>query len=275
MIDKIIDWAKNEQGIHAVILVGSRGAKKFFDPLADYDLAIFCEDFTSYTSNQHWLSKLGRVWVCVNEKVICEGKDYPTRLVIFDGGIKVDFAFFSLDILQKLVSTSTLPPDYDRGYVVLFDKNEITAKMPKPSYKGYGGQIPLESEFLNIIEEFWFEAYHVAMYLKRGDLWSAKFRSSGIQNDFLLKMIVWNELSKNNDSISLAGKKMGSWVAKTTWEALYGVFARFDEQDSRRALLNTMDLFRHLSQETAQNFGFKYPQEIDDQISKFVEIIFG
>ncbi|MBD3231473.1 hypothetical protein GF322_02305 [Candidatus Dependentiae bacterium] len=52
-------------------------------------------------------------------------------------------------------------------------------------------------EFYECIDDFWFEVYHVAIYLARQDLWLAKFRDNDIKR-FLLKMIEWNEGSKHN-----------------------------------------------------------------------------
>lgn len=144
--------------------------------------------------------------------------------------------------------------------------------MPKPEFKGFEYKKPSEHEFLTAVKEFWFEAYHVAVYLKRGDLWSAKVRSSGIHDHFLLKMIEWNELSKLNwnTAIRPMGKWMQSWVSQDTWNALHQIFAHFNEQDSWSFLLNTIALFRKLSIETAKKLGFSYPQDIDKNFSDFI-----
>jgi aminoglycoside 6-adenylyltransferase len=270
-IDSILEWAKKEKSIRAMILVGSRATDKPVHELSDYDLSIFSTDDCQYTRDDQWLSKIGSVWVCIHEKIYWENREVPTRLVIFEGGFKVDFAFFPLDILQKIVDSSSLPSEYDMGYSILLDKDAITARMPKPSFKGYNIGKPTESDFFNVINEFWFEAYHVAVYLNRGDLWSAKVRADGIHHNFLLKMIEWNEISKHdwNYVIPPMGKRMQSWACESTLNALHRISVH-DEQDSWKALLNTIELFRDLAKETAQILSFSYIEDIDSNISKFI-----
>jgi predicted nucleotidyltransferase len=56
MIDEILQWAKNETHIRAVVLTGSRATNKH-DKLSDYDLALLCTDTDSFTCNDAWLSK--------------------------------------------------------------------------------------------------------------------------------------------------------------------------------------------------------------------------
>jgi len=265
IINSTIDWSKSEKSIRAVILVGSRATDLPVDELSDYDLSIFLKDDSQFIQNDQWLSKIGKVWVCVHEKIYWENREVPTRLVIFEGGVKVDFAFYPLEIMQKLCSS--LPSEYR----IILDKDEIAQK-PQPRIKSYHTNKPTELEFLNVIKEFWFEAYHVAVYLKRGDLWSAKVRSEGIRQNFLLKMIEWDELSRHdwNYAIPPMGKSMQTWVCEKTWNALFGTFAHFDEQDSWQALHNIMELFRNLAKETAQKLEFKYPLDVDQNICEFI-----
>jgi aminoglycoside 6-adenylyltransferase len=272
VIEQIIHWAKEQKPIRTVILVGSRAPGGAADVLSDYDLAIFCDDNSQYIRDDQWLSEIGNVWICVHEKVIRDGKEFPTRLVIFEGGYKVDFAFYPIDLLQKLVSSTSLPSEYNMGYSILLDKDDTAANMPKPSLKGKIATKPTEKEFQNIVKEFWFETYHVAVYLKREDLWSAKVRQNGIHENFLLKMIEWNEQCKHNWEISIPheGKKMHSWVSESTWNALIETFGRFDEQEGWDALLKTVILFRDLAKETALSLQYQYPDAMDWSISSFI-----
>ena len=271
ILEKILKWAENEVSIRALILVGSRAQNKVVDSLSDYDLSIFTSDGGLFLADDQWLSSIGKVWVCVHEKVTVKYKKFPTRLVIFEGGIKVDFSFFPMSILNEIVNSSSLIPEYDRGYSVLLDKDSTTEKMSPPRFVS-DIKRPSENDFFTIIKEFWFEVYHVAVYLKRDDLWSAQFRLSGINNQFLLKMIEWNELSKLNwcGSIPPQGKRMHSWISEDTWDSLQQSFAPLDEQDIWNALSNTMVLFRKLATETALPLGYKYPLNVDNSISKFI-----
>src|SRR5436190_12831076 len=101
MINKILQWAKHEKPIRAVILTGSRATDKY-DELSDYDLVLFCTDIHPFTCDDAWLSKIGKVWVCVHEKICIKEKEFPSRLVIFKKGIKVDFSFYPIEVLEDV-----------------------------------------------------------------------------------------------------------------------------------------------------------------------------
>ena len=103
MIDEILRWAKDEKHIQAVILTGSRATNKH-DELSDYDLVLLCTDIDSFTCNDVWLSKIRKVWVCVHEKICIQEKEFPSRLVIFEKGIKVDFSFYPVKVLKDIAN---------------------------------------------------------------------------------------------------------------------------------------------------------------------------
>ena len=272
MKEKIIEWAKQEDSIRAVILLGSRARDPQPDPLADYDINIFTSNIQNYTRNDHWLSHFGTPWVCVHEKVYWKERQFPSRLAILEGGVKLDFSFYALDVLEEIANEPSLSEFYRGGYVVWLDKDQMTAQIPKTNFNKIAPQKPSEEEFNRIVNEFWFEAYHVAVYLKREALWQAKFRAGGICDQFLLKMIEWNELAKAEfvKDIPPKGKRMQTWVNKSTWVSLFKVFAHFDSKDSWNALMHTMELFRNLAIETAQKLGYHYPSEVDRNISGFI-----
>lgn len=270
MLQKIIQWAEQEEAVKTLILLGSRAGKQPVDDLSDYDIAVFCDTFESYIKTETWLSAFGNVWVCVKEKIFYKSKVFPSRLVIFEGGIKVDFSFLTIDILDEIARSNPLPDEYNTGYKVLLDKENATVDMIQPQFEIKATK-PSEQEFLDVIKEFWFEAYHIAVYLKRGDLWSVKFRSWAAHT-FLLRMIEWHAQAENNWSYSTPslGKRMPSWITKGLWKDLHGVFAHFKAEDSWKALFATMELYRKLTGETAQALGFCNPEELSGNIIKFI-----
>jgi len=48
-------------------------------------------------------------------------------------------------------------------------------------------------------------------------------------------------------------------------------FAHYDEDDIWRALLATMDLFRWLAVETAEQLNYQYPTRADEHVTKLVK----
>src|SRR5262249_21743270 len=118
--------------------------------------------------------------------------------------------------------------------------------------------------------------YHVGIYLKRGDLWSVKFRSWASHN-FLLKMIEWHAEAENDwrCSIPPIGKRMRSWVSEDLWKDLQGIFAHFDAEDSWKALFNTIELFRRITAETARLLQFSSMEELGENMMAFLTDLKG
>jgi aminoglycoside 6-adenylyltransferase len=274
LIRKIIEWSSTQESIRVLILEGSRAHNTGIDLLSDYDINVFAKNPAPYLCDNKWLETLDRVWVCVPAEITAKGRTFSSRLVIFRNGVKVDFIFYTLDILREFAEAETLPEQYDIGYRILLDKDNITKDMLPPSFQAFLGHKPTEEEFVACVNGFWFEAYHVAKYIKRNDLWLVKFRDWSTKLH-LIKMIRWNEGAIHRWTIVThpLGKDMKSWVSSDTWDALHKTFAHFDVEDSWSALHSMLKLFRRLGTETAKLLGFPYNHNLDRNITNWIEAI--
>jgi aminoglycoside 6-adenylyltransferase len=267
-LDKIVKWATGRPDIVSLIMTGSRAQRVGpVDEHSDYDLEIFSSEPSLYTSSDAWMSDIGKVWVYLPEEM--EGR-CETRLVVFEGGAKVDFAILSVSALEETVETQKLDELYERGYRVLVDKRGLAARLPQPSCLPPARRAPTEAEFQANIREFWFEASHIPKYLQRGDLWVVAFRDWTMK-ELLLEMLEWHALSTGEGKdVRHIGMGMKEWVRPDLWQRLDQVFGRFDAADSWRALLATTSLFRDVAVETASNLGYAYPAEVDNSITGYI-----
>lgn len=268
LLNKIIAWLENNTEVATAILVGSDARNDHpSDEYSDYDIEIYTDKFEQYAQDESWLSRFGNIWVNVREKT---DEGYPTRLVIYEGGLKVDFSLRPTSYLTKLIERGTLPNYYQEGCQFLVDKNSYQNKFKQCKFDTQSDDLN-PKEFLRIVEEFWFEVWHIGKYLKRNDLWVAKFRDAGVK-EFLLKMIEWHAKSvKGLDSNTwYQGRFMQEWTDVQTWEELDSCFGHFNAGDSWQALFSTMKLFRKLARETASNLEYEYPDEVDKNITDWV-----
>lgn len=272
ILSSICAWAEAEESIRAAILIGSRAVDGEHDDLSDFDISLFTTQSGSYTQNDQWLSSIYKHWVCVHEKLLWKNSAIPTRLVIFEGGVKVDFAFYPTDALNDLSNGSKLPDNYDAGYKVLLDKDGLTKTMAKPSFSAFALQKPSQEEFERVVQEFWFEAYHVATYLKRDDLWRAKFREWEMKDPFLITMLRWHTGAKHGWHVKThsQGKTMKSWIDESKWKDLHACFSHFEAEDSWKTLEQTISLFSQIALETADLLAYPYPEEVDRNLSQFI-----
>lgn len=264
VLSRLVAWASEDANVRRLVLVGSRARGEAPDELADIDVQVYASSSERYTLDDAWLSGIGRTWLCIRDEYADGGILVPTRLVIFDRGVKVDFAFYPADVLSDGIRAGF-------AHRILLDK-EGAPGMPRPeSLPPARRREPTEAEFSRAVDEFWFEAYHVAKYLSRNELWQVKSRDWATKQ-LLLKFIEWHArpAQGGDHDIYDEGKGMRSWVGDRTWEALRGTFAGFDREEGWSALLATMDLFRRLAMDTAARLGFVYPVEVDRNVSEFI-----
>lgn len=269
LLDKVVAWASAQDAIRVIILEGSRARRDHtVDRFSDYDLNLYVTDVAQFTGDDAWFAQLAPIWAM--EKEVDEAGD-PTRLVLFAGGHDIDFKLLPVARLHDFIRQRALPDGYQRGYTVILDKDGLTAQLPPPTYQAAPQKKPGEEEFLYAVNVFWFELFHLVKYLHRGDLWHVKLRDAGIKKR-LLQMLEWHAQAAHNGELDtwFAGKYMQSWVQPELWDAFSGIFARFDKEDSWRAVLALIPLYRRLAIETAAHLNYPYPHEMDEGISGFI-----
>ncbi len=273
ILEQVIKWVEPQASIRAVILVGSHAEQKTTDELSDYDLSLFCTQTSSFIESDDWLEEIAKTWVSIPEKFTFQGKAIPTRLAIFEGGDKVDFAFYPENLLSDLQNAKPLPSEYDMGYKILVDKDGHAKGMRSPSFEGFKEERPTKEEFHSLVKEFWFEVYHVAKYLYREDLWSAQFRLNGIRQNDMIQMICWHEAAKHewDYTVHKLGKNLHNWVSGDIWNALHDIFPHLDVFEGWIALKKTIQLFKKLSHEVSKALGYDNLSVLELQMNQFVE----
>ncbi len=274
ILNKVIEWANAENSIKVAILEGSLvGSKKYIDELSDIDINLFCKSYTRFLNDDSWISKIADVLVYIPEKFEFVNKTVYTRLAIFQNGVKIDFSFWTLDMLEDIKNNTV--PYYQYGYKVLLDKNNLSNSLPK-RIRSYVKPNPSNEEYLTLVNEFWFEIHYVAKYLKRNELWSAKIIDFGIKENYLLKMLEWYELTKHNWNYNTFynGKHIHQWLDKQIYQILCKVFTGFDTNQNWNSLFIMIELFRDLALKVARHLQYEYPIEVDKNMSNLIKRIF-
>lgn len=268
LLDRIVEWASARPEIAALILTGSRARPgAAVDSFSDYDLEIFTTDPERYTSDSDWMKEIGGVSTFLPTE---SSRGYPTRLIIIDGGRKVDFSIKPVSALEGAVDAEERDELYEQGYRVLTDRNGLASRLPPSSYSSPAWVLPAKEEFRAIVEEFWFEAWHIPKYIHRNDLWVVKYRDWTMK-ELLLRMLEWHAAAAHESAdIAQIGVRMKDWTRPDIWMRLHETFGRFDATDSRRALLATISLFRDVAKETASMLGYCYAEHADDAISRYI-----
>ncbi|MFL5972669.1 MAG: aminoglycoside 6-adenylyltransferase, partial [Gaiellaceae bacterium] len=266
LLGSVLAWAQRDDNVIALITTGSASrsdARR--DEFSDLDVEVIARDPEPLLIDDRWFMAFGEVWVVLR----FDERQYPTRLVIYDGGSKVDFTVAGVRRLEEM--NDQLDPLYERGYRVLLDKERAAGNLPPASGRFPARAAPTQTEYDATVEEFWFEAAHLPWYLARDDLWVVKFRDWTMKTD-LLKMLEWRASVRSEAPVDVwhIGTRMKEWVDEATWRQIHDVYARFDQQDSWRALLASADLFAQLSRETAEANGLTYPVELERHVRDYL-----
>jgi len=262
LLKTIKKWAKEQDDIRAAILLGSRARRGGTDLLSDIDLALFVTDPQSYYQNDAWIGDFAPMWLSVSE----EENDLLVRKVIYQEGVMAEFMLYPNTTLLDM--QEELPAMFQPGYKVLFDKDRLARKLPKASRKNVPPETPTIDSFHETIENFWLDAYHVAKYLWRHELWRVKHYDWKIKQH-LLKMMGWHAvlLHSKSDFTTYQGSHLRDWTEPETHTGLMSIFGRFYPADSWRALTETIKIFTRLSGEIAPALNTDDRRDLQEKFS--------
>jgi len=123
LINQVIDWAKSEEGVLGVALVGShaRGEARLD---SDIDLVIISSDPHSYIDDPSWISSFGEINSCKTE----DWGILTSLRVFFHSGLEVEFGLSSLEWVAIPPDSGTAEVIVD-GMKILLDSKGLLARL--------------------------------------------------------------------------------------------------------------------------------------------------
>lgn len=251
-LDKVINWAALEDAIRAVLITGSRArGDASVDAYSDLDLEIITSEIRRYVADDSWLDQLGEVWIRFPFDA-----NAPYRLVWFAAGIKVDFQFVGVDSVKSLIRRGELSDEYKRGYLVALDKDGLYEDMPPSPRVFPAPRPPRPEEIRATVNEFWFEAIHVAQYIRRREFWVVKHRDWTMKL-MLLRMLEWHaQVVGAKINTWILGKRIQDWADPESAAAIEKIWTGWGAAESWPGFLIQLDLFRRLTQELTRALGY-------------------
>ena len=268
---ELIAWSEHIAEIRTILVVGSRARQvKPADDYSDLDISLYVVEGFEQKSEVYlqWIRDFAPVWMMLDE----HHDETKSWLILYQGGIKVDFSVTPISVLQPLIDDQALWDDQQRGYKILLDKDGIAAQLPPPSPFDPPPYVPpIQVQFIQRVEGYFYGAVYLAKQIKRGNLWKAKWADQ-IQQRILLEMLEWHAHSAHDRPVDTyyRGDFMRDWVSDATWQELHQVFAHFDATDSRKALIASIRLFTRLTQETAAKLDYDYPRRMVEEVTAYI-----
>jgi aminoglycoside 6-adenylyltransferase len=263
LITKFLSWARSAENIRALVVIGSRARIEDHpaDQWSDLDLLVVANDPKPLWEGSDWLREIGTPWITFVEPTPGDG-GFECR-ALFEGGLDVDFAPIAVQDVRAMAGRE-LPPViadiFRRGVRVILDKDGLMEGFrdakPAPACT-----LPAESEFLTLVNDFWYHAVWTAKHLRRGEMWWANSCCDMYLKNLLRQMLEWHAHAVHGEGLDtwMRGRFLEEWADPKAVAALPEVFAHYDVEDIWRALLATMKVFHDLASETAGLLKYSYP----------------
>lgn len=275
--NRLVQWVEQHPLIRALLLTSSRtNPAAPLDALSDHDVILCVTDLDAFAQNEDWLQALGRPLVLLRGSDEIGGLPAPVRLVLYDDGTKIDYSVWPFEELGRIVQTATLPEALDVGYSVLVDKDGLARELPPPTYRAHIPSPPTQQEYLDLVEEFWWETCYVAKNLWRDELMPARYSLDGVmKTDLLRRLLEWRIEIDHGWSLKpgVLGRGLKKRLDAATWDALAQTYTGPEIEENWQALFRTTGLFRRVAVEVGQALGYIYPDDLDRQMTQYLEKI--
>lgn len=280
IIIQLKQWAENQDSVRAMLLTSSRAnPNASVDVFSDYDVVLVVRDIHPFFNDRNWLNDFGDVLVAYWDPI------YPApnydieqvgNVIQYEDGLHIDFTLWPIELLQQIIKTKTLPADLDVGYMVLIDKDNLTAELQSPTYTAYIPKPPTEEAYQKVIEDFFSDAPYIAKCLCRDELVPAKWcLDFDMKYNFLLRMLEWRmELDYDwSEPTGVLGRGLKKKLPPKIWSKLEKTYAGAGITENWDALFSTISLFRDVGIDVAKGLGYVYPYDLDHKVTNFVQEI--
>ena len=266
MLELIVNIAKNDDRIRAVIMNGSRANPNSpRDIFQDFDIVYIVTDVNSFRYDYNWIKRFGEVMIVQMPDDMQDppsvNKDCFTYLMQFTDGNRIDLSLFPAARFSRIKKDSLS--------LVLLDKDGIIEPLAPPSESDYLPRPPTSKEFSDCCNEFWWVCPYVAKGLWREEVTYAKYMFDHVVREQLMKMITWYMGVKTQflSSPGVAGRHLEKYLEPELWEMLQKTYSDASYDNTWEALFVMCSLFRLTAIHVAEHFGFDYPHGDDEKVS--------
>lgn len=270
MLELIVDTAKNDERIRAVIMNGSRtNPNAPRDLFQDFDIVYLVTDVAAFKYNYDWIKRFGEILIMQMPEDI---QDPPPSndggfayLMQFTDGNRIDLGIYPLAKLNE--------PGKDSLSLLLLDKDGMIEPFAPASESDYLPKPPTAKAFSDCCNEFWWVCPYVAKGLWRQEIAYAKNMLDQVVREQLMKMLTWHigvktQFLRNPGKL---GKYFRQYLEPELWDMLLKTYADASYENTWEALYTTCNLFRMTAIRVAEHFGFDYPHGDDEKVSAHLQ----
>ena len=271
MMNLILDVARCDERIRAVLLVGSRANPAVTkDAYQDYDITFFVADIAPFYNNPAWIeAHFGKPLIMQ----MPEAMRYPAGdgnfnyMMIYPDGNRIDLSFEFRGYIDDGEPTIVLlDKDNGRGFLPV---------LPAPSDKYWHIKPPSPLFFYSCCNNFWWCLNNVAKGIARDELSYVMYMHNDIVRSELHDMI--NYYIGTQYGFNLSTGKDGKYFKKYLSPELYAQYSATytgsDYISIWKAVDVMCDLFHSLALTVAAHFDFTYRQEEEDGMREYLRMV--
>ena len=272
----IIDFARSDERIRAVLLNGSRANSKISpDEYQDYDIVYVVDNIESFISDKGWTNVFGDklIWQFPDEMVV--GNEESDRagqfslLMIFTDANRIDLTLLSktgIDINNKPDSLT----------IVWLDKDDMFSNIDLPNDSDHLVKQPTEKEFLDTCNEFWWVCTYVAKGLVRNELTYSKAMLETVVRPMFMNVVAWYIGVETDFSVSAgkAGRFMKSLLPAGLYDDILRTYSDHIIENNWQAMFLMMDIFGKLSRYVSRKLKFKYVASEEENVIAYLDQLY-
>jgi len=272
----IIDFARSDERIRAVLLNGSRANSKISpDEYQDYDIVYVVDNIESFISDKGWTNVFGDklIWQFPDEMVV--GNEESDRagqfslLMIFTDANRIDLTLLSktgIDINNKPDSLT----------IVWLDKDDMFSNIDLPNDSDHLVKQPTEKEFLDTCNEFWWVCTYVAKGLVRNELTYSKAMLETVVRPMFMNVVAWYIGVETDFSVSAgkAGRFMKGLLPAGLYDDILRTYSDHIIENNWKALFLMKDIFGKLSRCVSGKLKFKYVASEEENVIAYLDQLY-
>jgi len=272
----IIDVAKSEDRIRAVLLNGSRANDKIPpDKYQDFDIVYIVDDVTSFVSDTRWTNVFGDklIWQLPDDMVIGvkgdKAKDRFALLMLFTDGNRID-----LTLINKDQANANYKPD--SLTIVWLDKDNQFSQIGTANDSDYLVKRPTEKEFLDTCNEFWWVCTYVAKGLVRDEIVYSKEMLETVVRPRFMDVIKWRIGIETDFSVSVGkgGKFIKAFLPPNLYNNILETYSDHTLENNWHALFIMIKVFGELAQAVATSLKLDYIIAEEKNVTAYLEQLY-
>ncbi|VEE04019.1 aminoglycoside 6-adenylyltransferase [Legionella oakridgensis] len=256
MLNLIVQAAKNDKRIRAVIMNGSRAspsAKK--DIFQDYDIVYLVTDVEPFVDDKNWVRHFGELLIMQMPEEMDgnwpRSKDKYVYLMQFKDWNRIDLTLLHINRLK------TMPRDSQS--ILLLDKDQLIESFD-PSDNDYLPKPPTAKDYFDCCNEFLWVSTYVAKGLWRKQITYTKHVSEQVLKEELIRMLTWyiGIQTGFNKSLGVYGKYIENYLEPKVWQTFLQTYVDADFKNMWASLFKMCELFYDLAIKVSHYFGFPF-----------------